>query len=335
MARIAVVFTGGTIASLPDAATGAAIPTLDGEGILARIPGIRDLADLEPIDRGLVSASHLSLTQIVELAGVIQAAVDRDDIDGVVLAQGTDSIEETSFCFDLLVRSDKPVVVVGAMRTSADPAWDGPRNMRDAVRVASAPELRGQGTFVVMGGRILPADDAVKLHSHADDAFGAPNSGSLGEVGERGVRVIRARGPRRSLARALVAAAEPCFLVIATVGLDGSVVRALGGLRPAGLVIAASGSGNTHPDLLDACLEQLARGVAVVLTTRCCAGRAAPAYGFPGGGARWVDTGAMPAGHLGGPKARVALALGLGAGLRDLGLREFLADPAGWHVLPR
>ncbi|MGI8534490.1 MAG: asparaginase [Candidatus Limnocylindrales bacterium] len=335
MARVAIVFTGGTIASLPDAATGAAMPTLDGEAILARIPGITDLADLEPIDRGLVSASHMSFTQIVESAGVLQAALDRDDVDGAVLAQGTDSIEETAFAYDLLVRSDKPVVVVGAMRTSADPAWDGPRNLRDAVRVASAPSLAGQGALVVMGGLILPADDAVKLHSQADDAFGAPNSGSLGAVGEAGVRLTRERGPRRRLVGTPLAAAEPCYLVTATVGLDGSLVRAMRRLRPAGLVIAASGAGNTHPDLLDACREAMTDEVAVALTTRCCAGRTAPAYGFPGGGARWLEAGAMPTGHLGGPKARVALALGLGSDLKAGDLADFLADPPGWHQSSR
>ncbi|MDQ3554127.1 MAG: asparaginase domain-containing protein, partial [Chloroflexota bacterium] len=182
MSRLAVVFTGGTIAMLPDPSTGAALPSLDGTAILARVPGLDRLADLEPIDWGLIPASHLSLTRILELARVLQDALSRDDIDGAVLVQGTDSIEETAFAFDILLSGDKPLVVVGAMRNAADPAWDGPANLRDAVGVAASDRWRGAGTLVVMGGHVLPADDATKLHSHALDAFWAPNHGPLASL---------------------------------------------------------------------------------------------------------------------------------------------------------
>ncbi len=332
MSRVAVVFTGGTISMLPDPATGAAVPSLDGAAILSQVSGLDRIADLEPVDWGLVPASHLSFGQVLDLARVLQATLDRSDIDGAVVVQGTDSMEETAFAFDLLVGGDKPVVVVGAMRNAAHPAWDGPGNLRGALRVAASERWRGAGTLVVMAGTVLPADDAMKLHSHAVDAFGAPNVGALGAVDAESVagagveRVGRAeRYGRRRLERIPESAAEPVLLVTATVGMDGDGLRALASLGPRGLVIAATGAGNTHPDLLAAGREQMDAGLPLALTSRCVAGGVSAAYGFPGGGAAWLAAGAMDCGTLSGSKARVALALGLGAGLDDAGLRALLS----------
>ncbi len=318
MSRIAVVFTGGTISMLPDPETGAAVPSLDGAAILDRVPELHALAELEAVDWGLVPASHLSLGQILDLARLIETTLHRAEVDGLVVVQGTDTMEETAFAFDLLVGGDKPVVVTGAMRNAADSAWDGADNLSAAIRVAASQQWRGAGTLVVMGGSVLPADDATKLHSQADDAFGAPNAGRL-EV----------RGARRRLERIPESAAEPVFLVTATVGLDGASVRALASLAPRALVIAATGAGNTHPDLLAAAREQMKAGIPVALTSRCVAGGVASAYGFPGGGADWLAAGAIDCGKLSGPKARVALALGLGGGLDAAQLRVLLAQPTG------
>jgi L-asparaginase len=94
-----------------------------------------------------------------------------------------------------------------------------------------------------------------------------------------------------------------------------------------GIVVAATGAGNTDPALLDAAVRAMEAGVPVALATRCPSGRAGTAYAFPGGGATWIRAGALPVGHLCAVKARVALALGLGAGLDHDGLAALLADP--------
>lgn len=320
MSRVAVVFTGGTISMRVDAAAGGAVPTLDGAALLAATPGLEGIAELVPIDWGLVPASHLSFAQLIDLAGTVRRALDDRAVDGAVIVQGTDVIEETSFALDLLVPGDKPVVVVGAMRTADAPDADGPRNLRDAIRCAADPQLRRQGTVVVMAGTILPADDAVKIDSGRLDAFGAPNTGPLGQVDGSGVAVTGRRTARRSLPALPEAAAEPVPLVTATVAMDGRAVRLWREAAPRGFVIAATGSGNTDPDLLAACREEMARGVPVVLASRCLSGGVRPAYAFPGGGATWQAAGAILAGTLSAPKARVALALGLGAGLDGDGL---------------
>jgi len=326
--RIAIVFTGGTISMLLDPATGAAVPTLDGAAILARSPGLAEVADLIPIDWGLVPASHLSFAQLLDIASIVRAQLAHADVAAAIVVQGTDVIEETAFAFDLLVAAPQPVVVVGAMRNAADPGYEGPANLRDAVLAAVAPGLRDQGTVVVMGGAILPADDVTKTHTSAYDTFAARNLGPLGVVTGEGAIVGRRRIGRRVLATMPAAAVEPIALVTATVASDGAPLRwaMAGGAR--GIVVAATGAGNTHHDLLAAAEEAMAAGIPVVLASRVPSGRVAPTYGFPGGGATWMAAGAIPAGFLTPTKARIALALGMGAGLDDSGLRALFADPA-------
>jgi L-asparaginase len=139
--------------------------------------------------------------------------------------------------------------------------------------------------------------------------------------------VERPRGPRRQVAAPT--AAEGVALIAAHVAMDGSLLDAAAALRPPGIVVEATGAGNTSRLLLEAAERAMAQGTVVALATRCPAGVASDAYAFPGGGGTWARAGALLAGHLSGPKTRIALALGLGAGLDRAGLAGLLADPPG------
>ena len=328
MRRVAVVFTGGTISMVHDPAAGGNVPTLDGAAILARSDGLDAIADVVPIDLSRTPASHFSFPGLFEIAGVIAKAQADPAIDGVVVVQGTDTIEETAFLWDLVLERPEPVVVTGAMRTSSDPAYDGPRNLRNAVRVAASPELREQGVVVVLDGTIEQADDVTKTDSQAFDTFRSLDIGPLGRVGDAGVTLARRRAGRRQVAT--VRAAEDVALITAHVAMDGSLLDAAAASRPSGIVVAGTGAGNTSARLLEAATRAMAAGTTVVLTTRCPSGAPSAAYAFRGGGATWVRAGALLAGHLNGPKARIALAVGLGAGLDRGALGELLADPPGW-----
>jgi len=325
MPRVAVVFTGGTISMRHDPVAGGNVPSLTGAEILAQVPGVDAIADIVPIDRGLTPASHFTFPQLFEIWATIRGALDDPATDGVVLVQGTDTIEETAFFFDLLHDGPAPIVVTGAMRAASAPDYDGPANLRRAIRAAAAPELRDQGVVVVLEGGIEPADDVTKTHTLAFDTFKSLNSGSLGRVESDHVVVARARGPRRHVAARR--AAEQVHLVTATVAMDGTIIDAVMAGGADGFVVAATGAGNTSAGLLAAAERAMAAGIPVVLTSRAPSGAATDAYAFPGGGATWVRAGALLAGHLGGPKARVALALGLGAGLDRDGLAALLIDP--------
>lgn len=328
MSRVAVIFTGGTISMVADATAGGKVPALDGAAILARAPGIGDIADLVPIDLGRTPASHFSFPKLFEIASEIRRCQEDPSIDGVVVVQGTDVIEETAFLWDLVLDGDAPVMVTGAMRAASDANDDGPENLRNAVRCAAAPELRGQGVQVALDGTINPADDVTKTHASALDTFQCLDTGPLGRVVDGRVVIERARGPRRSLVTDR--AAEGVLLLTAHVAMDGALLDAAASLRPPGIVVEATGAGNTAGALADAAGRAMEQGIVVAFTTRCAAGAAGTGYAFPGGGATWQRAGALLAGHLAGPKARIALAIGLGAGLDKAELAELLADPPGW-----
>lgn len=326
MARVAVVFTGGTISMGFDPVAGGNVPSLDGAAILARTPGLDAIAEVEAVDRGLTPASHFSFADLDVLWSVIAGRLADDAVSGVVVVQGTDTIEETAFFFDLLHAGDPPIVVTGAMRSASSPEYDGPANLRRAVAAAAAPALRGAGAVVVLAGTIEPADDVTKTHTFSFETFRSLNAGPIGRVDGDRVIVERPRGPRRHVTTDQ--GAERVHLVTATTGMDGTQIDALLAAGADGFVVAATGAGNTTPELLAAAERAMAAGLPVALTSRSPSGAAGADYAFPGGGATWVRAGAMLTGHLGGPKARVALSLGIGAGLDHDGLSALLADPA-------
>jgi L-asparaginase len=326
VARVAVIFTGGTISMRHDPVAGGYVPTLSGAEILAQVPGLDGIADVIAIDRGRTPASHFTFPALFELWSTVSAALADPSIDGAVLVQGTDTIEETAFFFDLLHEGDAPLVVTGAMRSASAPDYDGPANILRAVAAAAAPALRGSGTVVVLSGSIEPADDVTKTHTASFDTFRSLNAGPLGRVESDRVVVERDRGPRRHVIA--TRAAERVHLVTATIAMDGTPIDALLAAGADGFVVAATGAGNTSASLLEAAERAMAAGVPVALTTRSPSGAATADYAFPGGGATWVRAGAMLTGLLGGPKARIALALGIGAGLDRDGLASLLADPA-------
>ena len=250
--RIAVVFTGGTIAMRSSGAGN--VPVLRGDELLSTVPGLGEVADVEPIDWGLVPASHLSFEQVLDIGRILARELARPAIDGAVVVQGTDVIEETAFAWDLLPLPAKPVVVVGAMRSASQDGYDGPANLRNAIAAAADARLAAQGVVVAMGGELHAADDVRKTHTHALDTFRSPNAGRLGVVTDAVIALERERIPVR-LARFPEAAALPVPML--TVVLDEAPV--LSG-DPAGVVVAAAGGGNTPPAYLELAREFLPCG---------------------------------------------------------------------------
>ncbi|HUR16972.1 MAG TPA: asparaginase [Candidatus Limnocylindrales bacterium] len=316
MKRVALVFTGGTISMRPDAAAGGLRPAMSGAEILARVDGLDRIAEVEVVDWGLVPASHMSMATILELAALMGELLGRPDIDGVVLVQGTDTIEETAFAFDLLLPPDQPVVVTGAMRDTSAADYDGPRNILEAVGHAALDAAQDRsGVTVVLGGVAVGAEAVVKAHATAMDAFRRRE----GAAEHPWKRLPRLPGPREAV--------DDVHLIVATTGMHGTLVRGVAGGRPRGLVIAATGSGNTHPDLLAAATELMGSGTIVALTTRTAGGMVTPGYAFPGGGATWLRAGALMS-RLDGLKTRVALALALAAGLGREEIAELIGPAA-------
>jgi L-asparaginase len=322
--RVLVVYTGGTIGMRPDAASGGLVPALSGEELVDRDPALGAIADVEVLGWGAKPSSALDFADVLDIASTVRRGAERSDVDGVVVVQGTDLLEETAFALDLLLDLGKPLVLVGAMRAAEDPASDARENLRDAVRVAATPEAAGAGAVVVAAGCVHAAEEVVKTHTTALAAFASPNRGPLGRPGEAARLPRRAAGPRIPMP----AAAAPVGMIMAGIGVAGNEVGAALAAGASGLVVVATGSGQTHPGLLRRAADALAGGVPVALASRCLAGGVNTTYGYPGGGAQWARAGAILAGTLAPSKCRVALALGIGAGLADADLAEVIARPA-------
>jgi L-asparaginase len=190
--RVAIFFTGGTISMVPDPLSGGATPALSGQEIVARVPNIAAAIDLDVIDYPCPPGPNWTGTMMLRLARRVEECLADTGVTGVVVAHGTDTLEETAYLFDLVLAHDKPIVFVGSLRHSSELSWDGPSNLYDAIRVAAIPEVRGLGVLVVMAGRILAAAEATKAHASSLDAFQARDFGPLGFVDID--RVLVARG---------------------------------------------------------------------------------------------------------------------------------------------
>jgi len=193
---IGVLFTGGTISMRVDPATGAATPALGAREILAQVPHIDDVAEIEAEDFARLPGPHVTPEQMWRLARRAAAWLERPDVDGLVVTHGTDTIEETAFLLDLVLTSSKPVVLVGAMRTVSDLSWDGPANLLNAIRVAAATASAGRGVLVAMNDQILPAAEAQKIHTESSASFASPQFGPIGVIDAGCVRYHREIGAR-------------------------------------------------------------------------------------------------------------------------------------------
>lgn len=316
--RIAVFFTGGTISMRHDPQTNSTMPLLSGEDILDLMPGIRELAELEVIDFGRIPGTHMSLLLMMELAFQIRQTLAGDQIDGVVVTHGTDTLEETAYLVDLVIASEKPVVFVGAMYSSSDLEWDGPSNLSAAICVAASDASSGLGTLVVMNGQVLAASEATKAHTDSLDAFESPNHGALGTVNDLRVTIKRRTQPHLHLNPA--EAVEPVWLVKVTIGCDSTLIDACVEHGAKGIVIEALGSGNVPPGCIPGITRAINSNIPVVAVSRCFRGRVEGRYDYPGGGAQLRQLGVIFAEFLSGQKARIKLSLALGAAksLRDI-----------------
>jgi L-asparaginase len=229
-------------------------------------------------------------------------------------------MEENVYLIDLLLGDGgAPVVLTGAQRAASEPDADGPTNLRAAIRVAASAAARGRGAMISFAGEVHAAREVRKVHTSALAAFASPGYGPIGQV-DGDVVAFRRRPERPG---ALDPRLDPerletrVDLVRLYAGADGRFVRASVASGARAIVLEATGRGNANDAVVAAVGEAVAAGVAVVVCSRAAAGRVEPAYGR-GGGADLAEAGALFAGDLAGPKARILLEVALGAG----------ADPA-------
>ena len=325
--RVAVFTLGGTIAMQATPGQGVA-PALSASDLLAAVPGLDDAGvELRVRDMANKPGASLSFGDLFDLVDAISAAVG-DGFAGAVVIQGTDTIEETAYLLDLLVASDAPVVVTGAMRNPSLAGPDGPANILAAIRVAASGCARGLGCVVVMNDQIHAARWVAKTQTASPAAFVSPGFGPLGHIAEGQVYIpvrLRDRSPYFSpVPRRKVRVG----LAMIALGDDDVLIDALAD-HVQGLVVAAFGAGHVPADTVT-CLAELAARVPVVLASRTGAGPVHHhTYGFPGSETDLLARGLISAGYLSPLKARLLLHLVIATGADSTQIRRTFAAASG------
>lgn len=311
---VLVVGTGGTIAG-----SAATVDThryqagvFSVETLLGAAPDLTERVDLRTEEFFSRDSVDITLQDRVRLARRLQAALDDADgaPDGVVVTHGTDSMEESAYLLHLLLHTDRPVVLTGAMRPADEPGADGPANLRDAVTLAADPSARGLGTLVAFGGAVHSARTITKRHVGRLDAFESW-PGPLGQVLTNGFRAL-SRPAGRYGAHGMFGVEDlpdplpRVEVVVSHPEMSPVVLDALIESGPAGIVHAGAGDGNVSAPIREALDRARRSGIVIVRGSRLGSGPVARNGSVSDDEHDWVCAGDLP------PfKARILLSLAL------------------------
>ena len=313
---IRVLATGGTIAGAQtDGERGYRAAAFSVDALIAAVPQLAALAHIEVEQVAAIGSQDMDDATWLRLAARTQAALDSPTIAGVVITHGTDTMEETAFFLNLVVRSEKPIVLVGAMRPATAISADGPMNLYNALAVAAHPATRGRGVLVVANDEIHFAREIAKTNTTQVGTFDSGHRGLAGLVNAGRLHLYAPPVRRHTAASefsplAAAGAGAPRLprvdIVYAHAGMGRELIDAAVKAGARGLVIAGMGDGNLGAVALAAAAEAAKAGVAVVRSSRA------------GGGVveRNIEVdddalGFIAADELNPQKARVLLLLGL------------------------
>jgi L-asparaginase len=329
--RVLLIGLGGTITMTTQEGGGVA-PALSADDLVAAVPGLADLGvDVETLDFRRLPGAALGFDDLHAVWAVIRQRL-ATGVDGVVVVQGTDTIEETAYLLDLYHAGPEPIVVTGAMRNPTMAGADGPANLLAAVQTAAAPAARDLGCLVVFADEVHAARRVRKTHSTAPSTFQSPNGGPLGYLVEGRLRLVNLV-TRRTVVPAPTDERRPRIaLLTVSLGDDGVLLDGLAA-RVDGAVVAGFGVGHVPQPLVPA-LQDLAGQVPVVLASRTGAGAVLTGtYGYPGSERDLIGRGLIAAGLLDPLKARILLYALLAAGA-DGKMVAAAFDVAGGHGEP-
>ena len=312
---VRVIGTGGSIAGIgPDRMDFILYPEI-GDHItiqqsLDRVPEIQDFAEVRSEDLVSVGSTAIGEAQWLGMARRINAIFkDETDVAGVAITHGTATLEETSYFLHLTVKSQKPVVITGAMRPPTALSTDSDLNLLDAVRTAASPDATGLGVLTVLNNEIQCGRDVTKANTFRVETFRPNELGFLGYADSDG-KVVFYRAPlRRHTVDTPFTVDDMTGLprvdiVYAYAGADGLLVDAVRNNRSDGLVLAGFGGGTFPPAVIEAAVKLVDDGIPVVLATRSTAGRVVTTP-------KKEEQGFLVSDNLLPQKARILLMLGL------------------------
>lgn len=281
-ANVHIIATGGTIAGRA-ASAAATVGYKAGEltvgQLIASVPGLDKLANLTGEQLCNIDSKDMQEAIWLQLADCVEAAAERKDVDGVVITHGTDTLEETAYFLQLTVKTDKPIVLTGAMRPATAISADGPMNIWQSVQVAADAGAKGRGVLVVMNGQIDAAENVTKVNVNALQAFQSPGSGPIGVIVDGKIfwqsqgNAAVSPGKRLLFSTENLTQLPKVSILYGYVGGDDTLfVKAALQDGARGLVYAACGNGSVPEKLTGVLKEAVASGVPVVIATRCGGG---------------------------------------------------------------
>jgi len=281
--RVALIMTGGTIDSIGTDRLDLAWyieagKRLEAGQLVGSLPELGDVANLEEVAFRRLASHALVDRDWLDLLDVVHAIFDRDRADGVVITHGTNTLEETAYFLNLVLKTDKPVVLVGSMRPASALSADGFLNLLNAVRVAAAPESCGCGVLVVMNDRIYGARDLTKTATYRVEAFQGRDLGPLGFADADGEVRYYHRSVKKHTVETEFDVKHLEFLprvdvVLSYVGADAGMIDASVASGAKGIVSAATGAGRPTPAQDEAFDRARHKGVMMCLSSRVGSGR--------------------------------------------------------------
>jgi L-asparaginase len=277
-ATVVILATGGTIAGAAATATQAAYKsgavTID--AMIAAVPGIGDLATIKGEQISNVGSQDMTFEIMLKLANRINELAKSNDVDGMVITHGTDTLEETAFFLNLTVKTDKPVVMVGSMRPSTAVSADGPLNLYNAVGVAADPKARGRGVLVVMNDWIHAAHSLTKTSTTAIQTFMSPLRGLVGTANYGKNDFYTSPSWKHTTQSefdvAKVSTLPRVDIIFASADMSPDLIDASAANGAKGIVIAGVGNGNMNKASVTAAANAVQKGVVVVRSSRVATG---------------------------------------------------------------
>lgn len=303
---MAVASLGGTITMTPASGGGAVTPSLQAADLVSAVPGLDEVAELTVATLRTEPSAWLTPLDVVAVAEWARGQVVDGGVDGVVVVQGTDTIEETAYLLDLYWGRPEPLVVSGAMRAPSAAGADGPANLLAAAVVAGSAEARDRGVLVVLNDEVHAAARVRKTDTVALQTFASPPFGPVGRVHER--RVTFAGRPARWPALPLPGGRTPRLALLEThLGDVGDVLGLVARDGYEGVVLAGFGAGHVSAALAEL-VSTVVPHCPVVLASRTGAGPVLTGtYGFVGSEQDLLARGVLSAGWLDPRKARLLL----------------------------
>ncbi|WP_434574414.1 asparaginase [Pseudomonas sp. Z3-6] len=313
--KLAIASLGGTVSMQARAAGEGVVPTISGATLLASVPELKKLARITVETLGMLPSASLDFEFLLSVLCWANDQIEQGAV-GIVITQGTDTLEETAVFFDLLWDHDEPLVLTGAMRSATQAGADGPGNLLDACRVGLARSSRQRGVQVVMNGQIHSAQAVRKTDAMAMQAFSSPIVGPNGLLLESSVHYSHPT-LRRNVLPLPKQTTQKVALLQASLSADTQLLENIVTLGYDGLVIAGFGAGHLS-ESWTALVDLIAKRIPVIIATRCGSGSTARStYGFKGGEMDLIRRGASMAGFFCPRKARILLWLLIGCQRQD------------------